>query len=187
MTKKVKRSFLKKLFINIEKEETWLNNMCKNGYALHDIANGYYSFEPCKPGEYIYRIEFLHQEVFQREKEFYLELMEDLKVKAIASVNRWHYFRRESSLGKFEIYSDIDSQIEHYKRINFIWYILALIFIIPGLTQIGTISQFALTLNIILIIIGIFFLTLAFPLTKKINDLKRKKLCINRNYPVISL
>ncbi|MEK4974675.1 DUF2812 domain-containing protein [Niallia sp. FSL R7-0648] len=178
MTKKMKRSFLKNLFINIEKEETWLNNMCDKGYALHDISDGYYIFERCKPGTYIYRIEFLQQEIFQKEKEFYLELMKDLKVESIASIKRWHYFRRESSLGEFEIYSDTDSQIEHYKRVNFIWYILALIFILPGLFQnilSGNISQFDFTLNIILIIIGFFFLTMAFPLTRKINHLKRKK------------
>ena len=48
--KKVKRSIFKSLFINLEKEENWLNNMCKNGYALRDISNGYYIFEPCEPG-----------------------------------------------------------------------------------------------------------------------------------------
>ena len=176
--KKVKRSIFKNLFINLEKEENWLNNMCKNGYALRDISNGYYIFEPCEPGKYIYRIEFLKQEIFQKEKDSYLELMQELKVEPIASFNRWHYFRRDSSLGEFEIYSDIDSQIEHYKRINFIWYMLALIFIASGLSQnffFGNISQFDLILNIILIIIGSFFLTLAIPFTRKINNLKKKK------------
>lgn len=178
MIKKVRRSIFKSLFINLEKEENWLNSMCENGYALREISNGYYVFEPCDPGTYTYRIEFLKQEIFQKEKDSYLELMEELKVEPIASSNRWHYFRRDSSLGKFEIFSDIDSQIEHYKRINFIWYILALIFIVSGLSQtafFGNINQFDIILNIILIIIGTIFLTLAFPFTKKINGLKKKR------------
>ena len=37
MIKKVKRSIFKNLFINLEKEENWLNNMCKNGFASRDI------------------------------------------------------------------------------------------------------------------------------------------------------
>lgn len=178
MIKKMKRSIFKNLFIDLEKEETWLNNMCKNGYALRDISNGYYVFEPCDPGKYIYRIEFLKQEIFQKEKHSYLELMQELKVEPVASFNRWHYFRRDSSLGEFEIYSDIDSQIEHYKRINLIWYMLALIFIASGLSQnvfFGDISQFDLILNFTLIIIGSFFLTLAIPFIRKINNLKKKK------------
>ena len=87
-------------------------------------------------------------------------------------------FRRDYALGNFETYSDIDSKIEHYKRINFIWYMLALIFVASGLSQnvfFGNISQFDSILNIILIIIGLFFVTLAFPLTRKINSLKREK------------
>ena len=120
--KKVKRSIFKNPFINLEKEENWLNNMCKDGYALEDIVNGYYIFEPCEPDTYIYRIEFLKQETFQKEKDSYLELMQELKVEAVASFRRWHYFKRDSSVGTFEIYSDIDSQIEHYQRINIIWY-----------------------------------------------------------------
>ena len=141
-------------------------------YALKDIVNGYYIFEQCEPGTYIYRIEFLKQEIFQKEKDSYLELMQELKVEAVASFRRWHYFRRDSSLGTFEIYSDIDSQIEHYQRINIIWYMLAIIFIVSGLSQLfGNFSQFVLILNILFIIIGFFFLTLAFPFTKKINIL----------------
>ena len=178
MIKKVKRGYFKNLFINIEKEETWLNDMCQSGYALCVISNGYYVFEPCDPGTYIYRLEFFDQEIFQKEKDSYLKFMQESNVECIASFKRWHYFRRDSALGDFEIYSDIDSKIEHYKRINFIWYMLALIFVASGLSQnvfFGNISQFDLILNIILIIIGFFFLTLAFPLTRKINNLKREK------------
>ena len=54
--------------------------MCKDGYALKEISNGYYLFEPCEPGKYIYRIEFLKQEIYQKEKDSYLELLHELKV-----------------------------------------------------------------------------------------------------------
>lgn len=178
MIKKVKRNSMKNLFINIEKEESWLNDMCKDGYALQEISVGYYVFEACEPGAYIYRLEFLKQEVYQKEKNSYLALMKELNVDLVASFRRWHYFRRETSLGEFEIYTDIDSQIEHYKRINIIWYMLAVIFIASSLfqaTSYGNIQPLELLLNMVLLIIGISFLILAYPLTKKIHHLKKKK------------
>ncbi|HEO8421796.1 TPA: DUF2812 domain-containing protein [Yersinia enterocolitica] len=152
--------------------------MCKKGYALQEISDGYYVFEASTPSRYIYRIEFLKQEVFQKEKDEYVALMQELKVEQVASNKRWHYFRRDASLGEFEIYSDIDSQIEHYQRINFIWYILAFIFIYSGISQVflfRDIHTFEMILNTVFVIIGIFFLILGFPLTKKIHTLKKRK------------
>jgi len=133
--KKVKRNIFKNFFLPIEKEEAWLNDMCKKGYALKEISNGYYLFEACTPSKFIYRIEFLKQGGSQEEKNNYLAFMEELNVEYVASTNRWHYFRRDAGLGAFEIYSDIDSQIEHYQRINFIWWILAMIFLYSGLSS----------------------------------------------------
>lgn len=178
MIKQVKKNTFKNFFIHIEKEEAWLNHMCKKGYALQEISGGYYVFEASTPSRYIYRIEFLKQEVFQKEKDEYVALMQELKVEKVASNKRWHYFRRDASLGEFEIYSDIDSQIEHYQRINFIWYILAFIFIYSGISQVfllRDIHTFEMILNTVFVIIGIFFLILGFPLTKKIHALKKRK------------
>lgn len=178
MIKKVKRNAFKNFFIHIEKEEAWLNHMCKKGYALQEISDGYYVFEASTPSRYIYRIEFLKQEVFQKEKDEYVALMQELNVEQVASNKRWHYFRRDASLGEFEIYSDIDSKIEHYQRINSIWYILAFIFIYSGISQVflfRDIHTFEMILNAVLVIIGIFFLIIGFPLTKKIHALKKRK------------
>ncbi|WP_176473354.1 DUF2812 domain-containing protein [Niallia circulans] len=87
----------------------------------------------------------------------------------IASANRWHYFRKDAALGKFVIYSDIDSQMEHYQRINFIWYILAIIFLYSVLQDIFLRDKpvFNILLNTGFIVIGILFLIIGFPLTKK--------------------
>jgi hypothetical protein len=178
MIKKVKRHMFKNFFINIEKEEAWLNHMCKKGLVLQEISDGYYVFETSTPSKYIYRIEFLKQEVFQKEKDEYIALMKELNVEQVASIKRWHYFRRDASLGEFNMYSDIDSQIEHYQRINFIWYILAFIFIFSGLSQVflfRNIHTFEMILNTAFFIIGMSFLSLGFPLTKKIYGLKKKK------------
>ena len=56
---------------------------------------------------------------------------------------------------------------------------LALIFISSGLLSqdfiFGNFNQYDLILNILLLIIGALFLTLAIPLTRKISTLKREK------------
>lgn len=168
--KKIKRSIFKNFFINIEKEEAWLNEMCKKGYALIEISKGFYLFEDCALGNFIYRIAFLKKSASKNDNLA-------LNVKHIASTNRWHYYRKDAALGKFTIYSDIDSQIEHYQRINFIWYILAIIFLYSGLQDIFQRDKptFIILLNTGLIVIGILFLIVGFPFTKKIYILKRKK------------
>ncbi|WP_404348106.1 DUF2812 domain-containing protein [Sutcliffiella horikoshii] len=181
MSKKVKRNILKNVFLDFEKEENWLNNMCKQGYALNKIANNYYYFEACEPGEFSYRIEFLKEETIP-EKDSYLEFMNEMEIDHIAAINRWQYFRRKTILGDFTIYSDIQSKIEHYQRINIIWYILAVIFILPAFFLLSDLllSSFmkidinlpSALMNIGFLIIGLFFLKKALPLTKKISALK---------------
>lgn len=182
MTKKVRRSILKKIFLDFEKEEVWLNSMCRKGYALCEVSKGYYYFETCEPGEYIYRIEFLKPETMNHtEKTTYIDFIKEMEIDHIASINRWQYFRRKAALGEFEIYSDLHSKIEHYKRINVIWYILAAIFIVPGffafsnlvLSNYVEVDNSNLLFNLIFFLIGLFFLKLALPLSKKIRGLKK--------------
>lgn len=164
------RSIYKNFFFNIEKEEAWLNKMCKKEYALKEISKGFYLLEDCTPGNFIYRIAFLKESTPKNNNLA-------LNVVHIAPANRWHYFRKDAALGKFVIYSDIDSQMEHYQRINFIWYILAIIFLYSGLQVIFLRDKpvFNILLNTGFIVIGILFLIIGFPLTKKIYILKRNK------------
>lgn len=180
MSKKIRRRKYKNVFFDYEKEEAWLNEMSNKGLVLTSISNGYYHFEICKPGDYIYRIEFLKE---GEDKAKYAEFMHEMNIDHIASCHRWQYFRRNSILGEFEIYTDIDSKIKHYQRINFLWYILSIIFIVPGFFAVTDIlsSQFvevdksSLFINLPLLLIGLFFLTLALPLSKKINNLKKEQ------------
>ncbi|KMJ57181.1 hypothetical protein AB685_17375 [Bacillus sp. LL01] len=184
ITKKARRNIFKNIFLDYEKEENWVNNMCKQGYALCEISNGYYYFEACDPGEYTYRIDFLKQGTIS-EKNTYLDSINEMKVDHIASINRWQYFRRKSILGEFHIHSDTQSKITHYQRVNFIWYILAIIFILPAFFLVSDlivsffieidIDQSGVFLNVALLLIGLFFLKQALPLTKKIRNLKNEQ------------
>ena len=96
---------------DFEKEERWLNEMAMDGWALCSVGIGKYEFERTQPGEYIIRLE-LHQY-----DERYIEFMHDTGAEVAGRIFAWVYFRRKSELGPFDIFSDIDSKIEHLNKI----------------------------------------------------------------------
>lgn len=125
-----------RVFMNYEKEEDWLNSMASKGLALTDFFFCRYTFTDCKPGEYIYRIELLDNLPSQAESWAYINFMAENGVDHVASYIRWVYFRRKAADGPFDIYSDIDSRISHYKRILALWLPIMLMDFFIGITNI---------------------------------------------------
>lgn len=112
--------------------------------------------------------------------------MNELDIDHVANINRWQYFRRKSSLGEFDIYSEIDSKINHYQRMNFIWIFLTLLFVLPVLfdvfeliisdffeTGVGRSGQ--LYLDTAFLIMGLFFSSKHFRLLRKLEIWKKRK------------
>lgn len=106
-----------KLFMNYENEEAWLNRMSSQGLHCIDYCFGRYVFEQGKPGEYIYRIQLLDNPPKQAESLVYLSFLEDAGIEFVASQLRWAYFRKKAADGPFELFSDSESRIAHYRRI----------------------------------------------------------------------
>jgi hypothetical protein len=113
---------VRKLFINFEKEEKWLNEMAAKGLNLVDYSFGRYLFEEGKPGEYIYRIELLKEVPSHIESIAYINFMEDSGVECVSTYVRWVYFRKKAEDGAFDLYSDYASKIIHYSRV--IWLVI---------------------------------------------------------------
>jgi hypothetical protein len=107
-----------KWYVNYEKEERWLNEMAAKGLALVRYTWCRYVFEDCKPGEYIYRIELLAHSPRHAESRKYIEFLAGMGIEHIDSYWRWIYFRKKAELGAFDLYSDIDSRMKHYRRVN---------------------------------------------------------------------
>lgn len=42
-------------FVDFDKEEKWLNHMCKQGWAFWHTNGVVYRFKACQPGEFIYQ------------------------------------------------------------------------------------------------------------------------------------
>ena len=101
-----------RLYYDKDKETVWLNKMASEGWALKSFFAGFYKFEPCEKGEYIYQIDF-----GPAGKE-YRDFMQELGVEIVARWGYWIILRKGSADGPFELYTDVDSQIEHYRKIR---------------------------------------------------------------------
>ena len=114
------RKVIKKWFWawDFEKEEKWLNEMSAKGLALVDYTFCRYSFEECEPGEYSFKIQYLENKPSHPESEQYIRFMEETGAEQIANFSTWIYFRKKTSEGPFEIFSDYESKIKHLNLIK---------------------------------------------------------------------
>lgn len=184
MIKMVRRRRFKKLFIDFEKEEIWLQEMCANRYALKDISKGYYIFEECEPNEYIYRIDYIGTAAKLPNPNSYLSFMKELNIEIVAESGPWVYFRRKSALGPFELYSDIDSKLKRYISVNILWnmpWFIALANVIPSVNN--TLQYIKsekvywdmIIIYLLPILFGVPFFILSLPLNRKIIRLLKEK------------
>ena len=97
---------------DFEKEERWLNEMAANGWTLVEVGYCRYTFEKTDDNEYTVRLE-MHP--FDED---YISFMEQTGAECIGRVLQWIYFRKKSELGRFDIFSDLDSRISHLSKIH---------------------------------------------------------------------
>jgi hypothetical protein len=182
------KHIVRKVYWDFEKEEKWLNEMSAKGMALTDYSWCRYVFTEAPNNEYIYRIELLQHRPTHAESIAYIRFLEESGIECVATYSRWIFLRKKSSEGSFDIYSDIDSKIGHYKRINLIWNTLMWIELIFGLTnlivgivnlnignKLGNFSVVNIIEGCLLTSLGLFFLKLGLPIKKKIKRLHQEK------------
>ncbi len=107
-----------KLYTNYEKEQVWLNQMAGEGLAFKKYTIGTYYFEKCEPGEYQYKIEYLGRNPEHEKSKDYLGFLAENGIETVDAYINWVYLRKKTIDGPFDLYSDIDSRIAHYKRTN---------------------------------------------------------------------
>ncbi len=96
---------------DFEKEERWLNEMALEGWVLDGVGYATYHFVRCEPGEYTVRTEM------RKYDEAYVSFMQETGAEYVGRMMMWIYFRRKTSEGPFDLFSDIDSRISHLDRI----------------------------------------------------------------------
>jgi len=113
-----------------EKEEQWLEDMSEGGYHL--VSPGFfgrYEFQKGQPQRVIYRLDYLAQ---NQNQEDYKQLFADAGWEHIGKFGGWQYFRKPAeNQGESEIFTDVSSKIEKYRRVLIILVILTPIYLLP--------------------------------------------------------
>ena len=105
-----------KLYFDKDKETAWLNEMSSNGWSMNGFFAGFYRFEPCEKGKYTYQIDFGNK-LFSVSDD-YKEFMAEADIEIVQTWGFWVFLRKLTAKGDFELYTDVDSQIDHYKKIK---------------------------------------------------------------------
>ncbi len=111
------RHKVSRLFLDFEKEEKWLNEMSAKGYQFISYCIPQYLFDEGEPGEYTYRIELMDNLPSHIEGQAYIRFVEETGAECVDTYWRWAYFRRKSTDGPFDMYTDLSSRLKHYHRI----------------------------------------------------------------------
>ncbi len=175
---------VKKAFLDYEKEEKWLNEMCAEGWALVGHAGWRYDFQECEPGQYISRIELLKEPV--NKSIDYVQFMQDLGAEMVTHTGNWTYFRKKAEDGSFNIYSDMDSRLSHYRMLNAIWTAIAcgelgtaLLLFYYAIFPLPVTFGYSFFVNAVfgglLVIASLFFIAWGHIYRKKISRLKKEK------------
>lgn len=105
-----------RLYFDKDKETIWLNKMSEAGLSMTGFFAGFYRFEKCEPGKYVYQIDF-GEKLFAVTND-YREFMEETGVEIVQTWGFWIILRKLASEGEFLLYTDVDSSIEHYTKIR---------------------------------------------------------------------
>ena len=124
-----------RLYYNKDTETVWLNKMAADGWALTGFFAGFYRFEECEKGEYTYQVD-LGEQLFSVSSE-YRELMEELGVEIVTLWGYWIILRKRTADGPFELYTDVESQIEHYTKILRMFKVVCILEIICMLIEVA--------------------------------------------------
>ena len=164
------------LYLDKDKETAWINEMAAQGYALTGFCIGFYKFEECEPGKYTYQIDF-GDKMFAVDDN-YREFMAENNVEIVCLWGYWIILRKLTTDGEFELYTDVDSSIEHYTKILKMFKIVTIIELICFFVEVmgamnGAGIGFFGMLLIGAIVIGCMRATIS--TKRKIAELKERK------------
>lgn len=145
---------VKRRYYDIMENEEWLNEMSQDGYAMNDCNAGLFvdvfSFEKCEPGEYIFRVLMLDNDIKHVESMRYLRFLRESGVEHVGSNGNAVYLRKKASDGAFDIFTDTDSRLKYHKKMVSVYagslaaypVILAIAFGVMLLSRLLDLSQY---------------------------------------------
>lgn len=165
-----------RLYFDKDKETAWINEMVKKGYAMTGFFAGFYQFEACTPGEYAYQIDF-GSKMFSVSND-YREFMEENNIEIVCLWGYWIILRKRTVDGKFVLYTDVDSSIEHYTKILKMFKAVTILELICFMVEVlGAINgaSIGFFFMILLGVITIAMMRATFSTKRLINELKERK------------
>ena len=87
--------------MNHRADEAFMDRMCREGWAATRLVEGIWSFEPCRPGQYFYRVAYLRYKSGAEVE----ELKETLAARGIEFVSRYSFWAIFRSAHDFELYT----------------------------------------------------------------------------------
>ncbi|MCK9862737.1 DUF2812 domain-containing protein [Paenibacillus sp. ATY16] len=130
---------------DFEKEEKWINEMSRDGLHFKKASMASSFFAKDESVRYTYRLDYqtgqgLGSSKFQE----YIDLYRDAGWEYVSSYGSlWHYFRREWQPGEEpRLYTDRDSLIQLYKRMQRVMAIMMLVNLIIMLANMVNLRNF---------------------------------------------
>lgn len=164
-----------RLYYDKDKETPWLQDMANQGWALVDFCAGVYTFAPCEPGEYLYQIDMLKD---GDDFDNYRAFMEDSGVEVVQRWFRWVFLRKRAEEGPFVLYTDVESQVQHYTAIKKFFQVLAVVELLCALPNfINAIHLHSLTIGVLclfILAVAVVFLRMSWKCSWKIEELKKR-------------
>lgn len=159
-----------KLFIDEQKEQQWLNDMSAQGWHFTKFTPGLfrYTFEFDENNQYCYQIDLL-----EKDKKDYIEFVESTGATLIYKNFAWAYFRKHSSKGKFELYTDRASKISYLNKLLSFYSLICIVNAFAFLISLPDFSQYNLPRASLVILNAIFAILFA-ALAWKIKDRKKR-------------
>ncbi|MBW6410846.1 DUF2812 domain-containing protein [Clostridium weizhouense] len=118
-----------RFYINFNKEEKWLNEMGKLGWELSD-KNINYEFSKTSPQNTVIKIDYRN---FKSDNYFqdYILMFKDFGWGHIAGKKNSgkQYFKKIDDKAGADIFSDVNSKAERYKKLSNMWLTLAMCYV----------------------------------------------------------
>lgn len=87
---------------NHKEDEAYMAKMCQKGWAALRLVEGIWTFEPCEPGQYTYRVAYLRTKTKEEVEDFKMKLAQN-GIEFVSRYSFWAIFRSEQD---FKLYKE---------------------------------------------------------------------------------
>lgn len=97
-------------FVDFDKEEQWINDMCKKGWAFWHSNGVIYRFKKCEPSEFIYQIDF-DEKKSKEGIDDYVVFRSECGDRFVHQCKHKIYWKREATAGPFEAENNVAAKL----------------------------------------------------------------------------